>query len=71
MSKQQTKQCYFCAANIQIVDFKDGDLLRKFITPQAQIITKKRSGTCALHQRKLTRAIKHARFLALIPYVTR
>lgn len=65
------KQCYFCAANIKSVDFKNTDLLRKFLTPQAQIVKKRRTGACALHQRMLAEAIKRARFLGLTPYTTR
>ena len=65
------KQCFFCAANMQIIDFKDSELLKKFVTPQAQIIRRRRTGVCMLHERKLSEAIKRARFLGLIPYVTR
>jgi len=65
------KQCFFCAANIKAIDFKNTDLLKKFTTPQAQITRKRRTGTCALHQRMLTEAIKRARFLGLVPYTTR
>lgn len=65
------KQCYFCTTNLQRVDYKDPDTLRKFITPQAQIVRRRRSGTCALHQRVLSEAIKRARFLGLVPFTTR
>jgi len=66
-----TKQCYFCAANIKVIDYKDTAQLKKFITPQAQISRKRKTGTCALHQRKLAEAIKRARFLGLLPFVSR
>ncbi|OGF48985.1 30S ribosomal protein S18 [Candidatus Giovannonibacteria bacterium RIFCSPLOWO2_12_FULL_44_25] len=69
--KSPSKQCYFCAANIKVVDFKDSQMLRKFMTPQAQITRRRKTGTCALHQRKLGEAIKRARFLGLAPYVSR
>ncbi len=65
------KQCYFCTANIKIVDYKDTELLRKFMTPQAQIVRRRKSGTCMLHERKLAEAIKRARFLGIVPYTTR
>ncbi|MBI2023197.1 30S ribosomal protein S18 [Candidatus Giovannonibacteria bacterium] len=66
-----SKQCYFCAANIKAIDYKSQEVIRKFMTPQAQIVKKRRSGVCALHQRKLAEAIKRARFLGLAPYTTR
>ncbi len=65
------KQCHFCAANIQVFDYRDRETLRKFITPQAQIIRKRRTGTCALHQRRLNEALKRARFLAILPFATK
>lgn len=65
------KQCYFCAANIKAVDFKDTEMIWKFLTPQAQIVRRRRTGTCSLHQRALAEAIKRARFLALVPFTTR
>ncbi|MBI2020901.1 30S ribosomal protein S18 [Candidatus Giovannonibacteria bacterium] len=71
MTANNHKQCYFCTANIKVVDYKDTELLRKFMTPQAQIVRRKRSGVCMLHERKLAEAIKRARFLALVPYVSR
>ena len=71
MSTQPKKQCFFCAANMQVIDYKNSEVIRKFMTPQAQIIKKRRTGVCMLHERKLANAIKRARFLGLAPYVTR
>ncbi len=71
MKTSQKKQCYFCAANVQAVDFKDTQFLWKFLTPQAQIIKRRKTGTCMLHQRQLTQAIKRARFLGLVPFTTK
>lgn len=65
------KQCHFCAVNIKAIDFKDPEMLWKFLTPQAQIAKRRKTGTCALHQRALARAIKHARILGIIPFTTR
>ncbi|MBI5046002.1 MAG: 30S ribosomal protein S18 [Candidatus Niyogibacteria bacterium] len=65
------KQCYFCTSSNKAPDYKDADTLRKFINPQSKIMPRKRTGMCALHQRKLARAIKHARELAVIPYTSR
>lgn len=71
MAINKTKQCYFCAANINLVDFKDAQMLRKFMTPQAQIARRRKTGACSLHQRKLAQAIKRARNLGLAPYISR
>lgn len=71
ISRSKEKQCYFCASNANLIDFKNIDILRKFIAPQAQIIKKRRTGVCASHQRMLAQAIKRARFLGLIPFVRR
>jgi len=60
--------CFFCQRNIQEVDFKDVDLLKRFVSGSAKIRGKKRTGTCSKHQRKVTRAIKRARVLGLLPY---
>ncbi|MBI2097259.1 MAG: 30S ribosomal protein S18 [Candidatus Sungbacteria bacterium] len=67
----QEKQCFFCTANIKVIDYKDGELLRKSLNPQGKIAGRRRSGVCAYHQRLLAAAIKRARFLALIPFTTR
>lgn len=63
------QQCFFCSQNITNVDYKEVDLLKRFISSQAKIINQKHTGTCAKHGRKLAEAIKRARFMALLPYV--
>lgn len=65
------KPCYFCVNNIKEIDYKDVELLRRFISPYAKILPKRYKGTCANHQRKLAQAIKRARFMALMPYVNK
>lgn len=65
------KECFICKNNIQTVDYKDTDLLRKFLTPQAKIANRRRTGVCAFHQRKVAAAIKRARMMALVPFTTR
>jgi small subunit ribosomal protein S18 len=65
------KVCYFCQKNINDIDFKNTELLRKFLSMQAKIASSKRTGTCKKHQRELGQAIKRARFMALLPYTTR
>jgi ribosomal protein S18 len=60
--------CYFCQRNVREIDFKDTELLRKFLSGLAKIKAKKRTGVCSSHQRKLAKAIKRARHLGLLPY---
>ncbi|MES2214131.1 MAG: 30S ribosomal protein S18 [Patescibacteria group bacterium] len=57
--------------HIEYVDYKDVDTLKKFLTPHARIQNKKRSGVGAKSQRALALAIKRARFMGLLPYITR
>jgi len=61
-------ECCFCQRNIKEIDFKDTELLAKFISGLAKIRARKRTGVCASHQRKLAKAIKRARYLGLLPY---
>ena len=65
----QEKPCYFCVNNITGPDFKDVNLLKRFVSAGMKIMPVRRSGLCAKHQRKMARAIKHARTLALMPYM--
>ncbi|MFC1595115.1 30S ribosomal protein S18 [Patescibacteria group bacterium] len=67
----KVKQCPFCTTNTKIVDYKNSDLLKKYMNPQSKILPRRRTGICAIHQRSLTRAIRRARTLALIPFTTR
>lgn len=67
---RRRKVCKFCAEKIDYVNYKDVRLLAPFLPERGKIQPRRISGTCALHQRKLQTAIKRARQLALIPYVT-
>ncbi len=62
------KHCYFCQEKIEEVDYKNTDLLYKFISGQSKIISGKRTGVCSKHQRRLSRAIKRARILGLLSF---
>lgn len=62
-------RCRFCRAKITEVDYKDVETLRKLCTAQGKVFGRKRSGNCAKHQRSMKRAIKRARYMALIPYM--
>lgn len=64
-------KCYFSQNNIHHIDYKDVDLLKKFLNPHARMISRKRTGTTAKNQRKLSEAVKRARFMGLLPYVAR
>ena len=62
------KVCRFCVDAKLPIDYKDVNTLKQFITERGKIIPRRISGNCARHQRRVTRAIKQARLLALIPY---
>lgn len=62
------KVCAFCVDKIDKVDYKDSGKLRRFISERGKIEPRRKTGTCARHQRRLTVAIKRARHLALLPY---
>jgi small subunit ribosomal protein S18 len=67
---QQTKrQCYFCYNNIKYIDYKNTQMLRRFLSSFAKIVPRKRSSVCMAHQRELSNAIKRARVMALVPFV--
>ena len=63
--------CYFCQRNIQEIDFKNTETLEKFTSGLKKIRPRQRTGVCAKHQRMLAQAIKRARFLGLISYVSK
>jgi small subunit ribosomal protein S18 len=68
-TREQT-QCRFCRGRVKYVDYKDIDTLQKLLTNRGKIYSRKRSGNCAGCQRKVQRAIKRARFMALLPYTS-
>ena len=67
---RRRKVCRFCVDKIDYIDYKDVRILMMAIPERGKIQPRRLSGTCAKHQRKLTTAVKRARQLALIPYVT-
>lgn len=67
--KQNSKECYFCVNQIDYIDYKDIDQLHKYINTYKKIFPRKKTGTCAWHQRKLADAIKRARIMALLPFI--
>ena len=66
--KREQTQCRFCRESRKYVDYKDIDTLQKLLTHRGKIFSRKRSGNCAKCQRKVMRAIKRARFMALLPF---
>ncbi len=65
---RKRSRCPFKAAGVTSVDYKDVDMLAKYLSEDGKILSSRITGVCALMQRKLTIAIKRARYLALIPY---
>jgi len=63
------KVCSFCADKVKEIDYKDPEKLSAYISDRAKILPRRRTGTCAKHQRILATAIKRARHLALLPFV--
>lgn len=62
------KVCVFCQEKVEVIDYKDVARLKKFITEGGKIVPRRMSGTCAKHQRELSKAIKRARVAALLPF---
>jgi len=62
--------CQFCTDRSTVIDYKQVDLLRRFVTEDGKIRPRRQTGTCAKHQRALARAIKRARHLALLPFTS-
>ncbi|MBQ8208236.1 MAG: 30S ribosomal protein S18 [Clostridia bacterium] len=69
-NRKRKKVCVFCESKVAYIDYKDSAKLRKFISERGKILPRRISGTCAKHQRELTTAIKRARQVALLPYIS-
>ena len=65
------KQCFFSQNNIKHIDYKDVELLKKFLNPHARIMGSKKTAVSARSQRQLAEAVKRARFMGLLPYISR
>ena len=68
--KAKKKVCQFCVDKVQDIDYKDVAKLRRYVSERAKILPRRITGTCAKHQRQLSTAIKRARTIALMPYVS-
>ncbi|MCQ2334725.1 MAG: 30S ribosomal protein S18 [Paludibacteraceae bacterium] len=68
--KKKKKYCRFKKSGIKYIDYKDPEFLKKFLNEQGKILPRRITGTSLKYQRKVAQAVKRARHLALLPYVT-
>lgn len=66
--RRRPKVCQFCVEKGSVIDYKDVNLLKQYIAESGRILSRRRTGMCAKHQRMLARAIKRARHMAFLPY---
>ncbi len=64
------KNCKFCEGKMPFIDYKDTDCLRQFVTERGKMLSRRLTGNCAKHQRKVSQALKKARYIALLPFVS-
>lgn len=69
LDKKKRKNCSFCADKAEVIDYKDSQKLRKYLTEAGKILPRRITGTCAEHQRMIARAVKRAREASLLCYV--
>lgn len=67
--KKKRKNCSFCADKATVIDYKDAQKLKKYLTEAGKVLPRRITGTCAEHQRMLARAVKRAREASLLCYV--
>jgi len=67
--RPRRRVCQFCVDKVEHIDYKDIDMLRRFVSERGKIIPRRGTGTCAHHQRAVARSIKRAREIALLPFV--
>ncbi len=63
------KSCDLCEDKVEVVDYKDANLLDRYLTDRGKILPRRATGACSRHQKQVAEAVKRARFLALIPYI--
>ena len=69
-NRKRRKVCAFCVDKVESIDYKDTAKLKRYLSERSKILPRRTTGTCAMHQRQLIDAIKRARHVALLPYVT-
>ncbi len=67
--RRRRKVCQFCVDKSQFIDYKDVAKLSRYLSERGKILPRRTTGTCAMHQREVTDAIKRARQVAILPYV--
>jgi small subunit ribosomal protein S18 len=65
---RKPRVCQFCADKVKVIDYKQADMLRKYVLERGKIRPRRQTGTCARHQRALAVAVKRARHMALLPF---
>ena len=65
---KKRKRCRFCTKGIKEVDYKNTNLLSRFTSERGRLLARRITGNCAYHQRQLTKAVKRARYMALMPF---
>ena len=68
INRRRKKVCVFCADSTNVIDCKDANKLKRFVSERGKILPRRITGTCAKHQRALTVAVKRARQIAILPY---
>jgi len=68
--KKRGRPCFFCENKVNLIDYKDLNLLQRFQSPRGKIQPRRQSSCCSKHQRKLAEAVKRARLMCLLPFVT-
>jgi small subunit ribosomal protein S18 len=66
--RPKRKVCAFCVDKIRFIDYKNMARLRRFVSDRGKILPRRTTGTCSRHQRSVARAVKRARYIALLPY---
>lgn len=69
--RQKKRYCFFCKNKIEDIDYKDVDLLKRFVSDKGKIKARRTTGVCVQHQHRLARAVKRARQMALISYTSK
>ncbi len=69
-ARSRRRICAFCVDHVEYIDYKDQDLLKRYVNEFGRIRPRRQTGTCAKHQRSLARSIKRARHIALLPFVS-
>ena len=70
LNRKRRKVCQFCADKCEQIDYKDAAKLHRYLSERSKILPRRTTGACAMHQRQLTTAVKRARQIALLPFVT-